>query len=585
MKRTRAVSRARHRLRATLSALPALYAFASIPTAGLFAQAAGPTVKAWITTTTANGVARGLEPIDSTAFNAVSQDSAIAIKIDETIRYQKWEGAGASFTDGAAWLVHQVVKPELRDSLMTMLFDPDKGIGVSYLRNPMGSSDLTLERYTYDDSAADKNDSTLPHFSIDHDRQDVLPMTKLARKLNPDLTLMMNAWSPPGWMKSNGSVVDGGILPRYYSHHAYYYVNTIKAYEAEGVHINYVTLNNEPTCCDSIDYPSVRIMGTDAMKTMLKSYWLPLFAREKVTTKILLLDFNYSFFDLVQPFLTDGQIKNSPSIGGIAFHGYDGDPSVQTAIFDQYEYDIFFTEWSGWADGRDQQERDMRMMVSVIRNFGKSFVKWPVASDEQNGPHIGGCGGCKGLVRVWRFDQAKTGQFDYRIDYYDIGHITKFVRNGAYRIYSTGSMQLLNVAFQNPDGSIALLVFNDTPADQTLKVLWSGQSFTYTVPSKASITFKWTPAIAVLQNYMPPSLLGLNVSLRQAHGYISVGLPSVNSYTIELFDVRGRSLARNSATGGNSFIDTRGLGSGMYFFRVLANGMSVVKSCVLDGGR
>lgn len=548
------------------------------------ARAQGPTVNAWITTTTDTWVERGLEPADSAFFAPYSKVPGIEIKIDETIRYQQWEGAGASFTDGAAWLVNKVVKPELRDSLMTMIFDPVKGIGVSFLRNPMGSSDLTVERYTYDDSASDRNDSTLPHFSIAHDTLDVLPMTKLARKLNPELTLMMNTWSPPGWMKSNGSVVDGEILPQFYSHHAYYNINTIKAYDAAGVHINYVTLNNEPTCCQNINYPSVRIMGTDAMKTMLKSYWLPLFAREKVTTKILLLDFNYNFLSLVEPFLPDGQIKNSPFVGGIAFHGYDGDPSTQTAVFDKYGYDIFFTEWSGGTDGRAQQEKDMRKIVSVIRNFGKSFVKWPVASDDQNGPHIGGCGGCKGLVRVWRYDEVKKGLFDYRIDYYDIGHITKFVRNGAYRIFSTGNMDILNVAFSNPDGSIALLAYNDTPVDTVFTAVWGSQSFAYRIPSKASITFKWTPAIAILQRHTPP-LLGRNISVRQTARGISVGLPSGSCFTVELFDMRGRVLAENIAADGNAFLDTRGVGKGMYFVRVLANGFAVVKGCVLDGGR
>jgi glucosylceramidase len=538
------------------------------------ADAGGETVNAWITTTTSTWVARGLEPCDSAVFGPDTQPADMILKVDEKIRYQQWEGAGASFTDGAAWLVNKVVKPELRDSLMTALFDPVKGIGVSYLRNPMGSSDLTLERYTYDDSAADKYDSMLPNFSIDHDRQDVLPMTKLARTLNPALTLQMNAWSPPAWMKDTNSMVGGGILPQYYAHHATYHVKTIKAYEAEGVHINYVTLNNEPTCCRSanMDYPSVWDMGTDAMRTMLKNFWLPAFEREKLTTKILLLDFNYGFVNLVEPFLTDPVIKYSPYIGGVAFHGYDGDPSTQTTIYDKYEYDIFFTEWSGFADGRRQQEEDMRKMVSVIRNFSKSFVKWPVAGDEQNGPHIGGCSGCRPLVRVWRYDAAKQGTFDFRIDFYDLGHITKFVRNGAYRILSTYDNQLLNVAFVNPNKSIALLVFNDTLVDKTIRVAWGGQSFVYTVPSKASITFKWAPTVSISKKNPPSFLFGRKISVRQTAGGISVKFPSVNTYTVELFDMNGRALMRKNVSGERALLDTRGLGRGMYVVRIICDG-------------
>ncbi|HUI94046.1 MAG TPA: glycoside hydrolase family 30 beta sandwich domain-containing protein [Chitinivibrionales bacterium] len=529
--------------------------------------AAGETVKAWITTTTSTWVARGLEPCDSAVFGQDTQHADMVLSVNEKIKYQQWEGAGASFTDGAAWLVDSVVKPELRDSLMTALFDPVKGIGVSYLRNPMGSSDLTLERYTYDDSAADKYDSMLPNFSINHDRRDVLPLTKRARALNPALTLQMNAWSPPAWMKSNNSLVGGEILPACYPHHVNYYLKTIQAYDAEGVHINYVTLNNEPSCCDSIDYPSVSIMGSDAMHTMLTSYWLPAFAAAKLTTKILLLDFNWDHFSLVQPFLNDPAIQYSPIIGGVAFHGYGGDPSLQTTVFDQ-GYNVYFTEWSGFTDGRPQQEADMRKMVAVIRDFSRSFVKWPIAADEQNGPHVGGCSDCRGLVRVWRYDASKQGTFDFRIDYYDIGHITKFVSNGAYRIQSTYDNQLLNVAFVNPDQSIALLVFNDTLADKTVRVVWGGQSFSYLVPSKASFTFKWAPTVSISERMAQAAAFGRRVWARQSADGISLKFPSVNTYAVELFAMSGRALIKKIVSGDRAALNTRGLGTGIYMVKI-----------------
>jgi glucosylceramidase len=547
------------------------------------AFAAGETINAWMTTTTETWVDKGLEPIAPATFGPVTQDSAFVINVNEKLTYQKWEGAGASFTDGAAWLINKIIKPEIRDSIMAMIFDPDKGIGVSYLRNPMGSSDLTVERYTYDDYPEDKYDSTLPNFSIDHDRQDVLPLTRLARKLNPELTLQMNAWSPPAWMKSNNSLVAGEILPAYYPHFTAYYVNTIKAYEAEGVHINYVTLNNEPTCCDGIDYPSVLVMGTDAMRTMLKSHWLPAFEREKLTTKILLLDFNYGFAGLVEPFLTDARIKTSPYIGGIAFHGYDGDPSTQTTIYDKYDYDIFFTEWSGFTDGRRQQEADMRKMVSVIRNFGKSFVKWPVASDEQHGPHVGGCSGCRGLVRVWRYDTQKKGTVDYRIDYYDVGHITKFVRNGAYRIFSTISNQLLNVAFVNPDKSIALLVYNDTLADKKIKVTWGAEAFDYTIPAKASITFKWAPAASVDDKATPPAMTGKKTVVRNMREGTEIVFPFAGRYSVEMFDMTGRLCAQQVSRGDKAFLGTRRTGTGMYVLKI-SSGNNIILRRILRAG-
>ena len=447
-------------------------------------------VQLWITTSDEAGVVAGLEAQPDLAFRPNAPDGIQAIEVDESKVYQRMEGGGAAFTDGAAWLINQKLSAVQRDQVMRRLFDPRVGIGVSFLRNPIGSSDLTRRWYTYDDNATDRADPSLPHFSIDHDRADVLPLTKLARKLNPQLTLMMNAWSPPAWMKSSGNLVAGGVLPEYYAHHAQYHVKTIQAYEAEGVHIDYVTLNNEPTCCDEINYPSIELISSSDMASMLKDYWFPAFKASQLTTKILLLDYNWEAVGLLEPLLKDKAIRTSPYVGGVAWHGYGGDPAVQSRIHDEYGMDAFLTERSGFDAGSRQHRQDMRDMVNVIRNWGKSFVKWPVAVNENRGPNRGGCDTCTGLVTVHTND-ARAGQVDYTIEYYTMGHLTKFVPNGAHHIESTANSQVLNVAFQNPDGSLVLIAYNDTATPQAFKVVWHSQVFYYTLPVNTSVTFRW----------------------------------------------------------------------------------------------
>ncbi len=132
-------------------------------------------------------------------------------------------------------------------------------------------------------------------------------------------------------------------------------------------------------------------------------------------------------------------------------------------------------------------------MVGVLRNWGKAIVRWPVATDENFGPHVGGCAGCAGLVTV-HTDDAHAGQVDYGIQYYTLGHLTKFVRKGAYRIDSTANSNILNVAFQNPDGSLVLIAYNDTDSAQAFRVRWHGQAFDYTLPVNTSVTFVWQQA-------------------------------------------------------------------------------------------
>jgi glucosylceramidase len=132
----------------------------------------------------------------------------------------------------------------------------------------------------------------------------------------------------------------------------------------------------------------------------------------------------------------------------------------------------------------------MTDMVNFFRNYGRSWNKWSLAVDENMGPHNGGCGTCTGLVTVHRNDSRK-GQVDYTVEYYTMGHLTKFVKPGAVRIDSTANSTVPNVAFKNADGSKALIAYNTSASTQTVKVNWGGQSFTYSLPTKTSATFTW----------------------------------------------------------------------------------------------
>jgi len=62
----------------------------------------------------------------------------------------------------------------------------------------MGASDLARYNYSYDDMPAGQTDPNLNTFSISHDLTDILPLTKQAEQLNPNLKLMMVPWRRAG---------------------------------------------------------------------------------------------------------------------------------------------------------------------------------------------------------------------------------------------------------------------------------------------------------------------------------------------------------------------------------------------------
>src|SRR5205807_5514281 len=115
------------------------------------------------------------------------------------------------------------------------------------VRQPMGASDFSsIGNYSYDDQPAGSTDPTLASFSIAHDLPAIVPLLQQARALNPGVTIDATPWSPPGWMKTSDSMVGGTLKPADLSVLAQYFAHFLAAYEAQGVHVNYVTPQNEP---------------------------------------------------------------------------------------------------------------------------------------------------------------------------------------------------------------------------------------------------------------------------------------------------------------------------------------------------
>ncbi|MFE5403919.1 ricin-type beta-trefoil lectin domain protein [Streptomyces sp. NPDC056580] len=500
------------------------------------AHAAGEQVTAWLTTTDDSGgrhVVRGLQAQTPFAFQSGAGGAGENITVDENTRYQTFTGGGASFTDTAAWLMNSsgALSPATRDAAMRKLFSPTDGIGLSFLRNPMGASDLARYGYTYDDVPAGQTDPGLNSFSISHDLADVVPLTKQALQLNPSLTVMASPWTAPAWMKDSGSLNGGWLKAEDYGAYAAYFVKYLQAYRNQGVNVSYVTPQNEPTCCSG--YPSMS-WNASGIQYFLKSELLPRLQSAGLTTKVLAHDWNWDVYDsYAAQSVDDAAIRNHPNFGGIAWHGYGGDVSKQTAVHNQYpNLDAFGTEHSGGTWIANQQREDMNNIIDYTRNWAKSVTKWSLAVDQNMGPHNGGCGTCTGLVTVHNGDGA-SGTVDYTVEYYTMGHLTKFVRPGAQRIASTASSAVPNVAWRNPDGSKALIAYNDSASAKTVTVNWGGQHATYSLPGRTSATFTWagTQSGGSAQSGSFVGLAGKCLDV--------AGGSNVNGTAVQLYDCNG----------------------------------------------
>jgi glucosylceramidase len=464
------------------------------------AAATTPGPRAWLTTGDRSSLLAE-QPSDDLG---APDPAAPTIAVDPSRAYQRIEGLGASITDSSA---HLLAHSPDRDAIMRSLFDPRRGIGLSSLRQPMGASDFVAgPHYTYDDAPAGHTDFGLRHFSIAHDRAEILPLLRQGRALNPNLKVLATPWSPPAWMKTSDSLIGGRFKddPRVYDAYARYFVRFIQEYGRAGVPIDAITLQNEPQNRNPSGYPGMDLRDDEEARLAV-AVGLEL-RRAGLHTKILGYDHNWSLHpndvgppdDPANPEYARSLLSDpaaSKYLAGTAFHCYSGDPESQTTLHDLFPAkDIYFTECSGIVSGDpattfpDTLHWHTRFLtVGAIRNWAKTVVTWNLALDPAGGPHNGGCDTCTGVVTV---DPA-TGHATPAADYYVLGHVTRFIRPGAVRVDSTVAGNAWNVAFRNPDGSLVLVVVNDDwgATAQRFDVSAAGRSFSYELPAGAVATF------------------------------------------------------------------------------------------------
>jgi glucosylceramidase len=413
------------------------------------------------------------------------------IDVDTSVTYQEIVGFGASITDASAWLIQTKLSPVQRDSLLQDLFGRTSGIGLSFTRLTIGASDFSRTHYSFDDMPAGETHPTLARFSIAPNRAEVLPVVKRALAINPALQVMASPWSAPAWMKSSQSLIKGTLRPEAYPAFAEYLRRYIQAYEAEGVPIFAITVQNEPHF-EPENYPGMRL--TPAQRAdFLKHHLGPLFRRSGIRTQILDWDHNWDEPNSPLAVLADSAARQY--VSGIAWHCYAGDVSAQTPVHDAYpDKDAYFTECSGgqwapkWADNLTWYTRTL--IIGATRGWAKGVLLWNLALDESHGPHLGGCGDCRGVVTI----NSATGAVTRNEEYYALAHASRFVRPGARRIASsTGVDGLETVAFRNvDDGSKVLIALNIAAGERTFAVRSSGRSFRFTVPAGAVATLRWS---------------------------------------------------------------------------------------------
>ena len=367
---------------------------------------------------------------------------------------------------GASCYNLSLMEKESRKELLEGIFS-NKGMGLTNARLCVGASDYSAELYSYDDVAFD---TELEHFSIERDKKYIIPMIKEILDINPGLFLFCSPWSPPGWMKTGGSMCGGYMRREYLDCYARYYIKFLKAYAENGIRISALTPQNEPDTQQNGKMPAC-IWQPDIEAEFIKILRKKL-DESGMDTELWLFDNNFSEAEQRVKWQLDNIEGLAESCSGVAFHYYCGTIEQTKIIKKAYpEHKLHFTEagprlndnygtdWCKWGV----------MLSKAIKCGYSSFTGWNLILNEMGGPNIGPYL-CGGLVTR----DTVSGELSYSGQYKAFAHISPYINENSklYPVYAGDDFEMPMHAYpktelaaegfliDNSDGKYVIVLIN-----------------------------------------------------------------------------------------------------------------------------
>jgi len=452
-----------------------------------------------------------------TEFTAAENATDLKLLPEQT--FQTITGFGGSFTEASAYLLNRLSKPN-REKIIEAYFG-ESGAKYSLTRTHMNSCDFSLRNYSYAPVAGDKE---LENFSIDEDRDDIIPMIKEAMATSKDgFRIISSPWTASPWMKDNKSWLGGKLLPEYYDTWALFFSKYIDAYKAEGIDIWGVTVENEPLGNDSnwesMHYTpeemslfvrnhlgpklesdgkaAVKILGYDQNREHLKE-WVDDMYKDEATAKYYAGTAIHWYASTYEVFPDELQYahKKAPNKYLIQTEACV-DSEIPKWQDDAWYWSKEATDWGwDWAPEKDKYlhpkyapvNRYARDIIGCMNNWVDGWVDWNMVLDTQGGPNWFK-NWCVAPVIV---DPEKDEVYFTPL-YYVMTHFSKYIRPDAKRIgFENADKDLMVTAAQNEGGTIAVVIFNPTKEQKNISLTLGEKSTNISIAAQAiqTVTLK-----------------------------------------------------------------------------------------------
>ena len=517
----------------------------------------GQTVTPWITT---GDQSKLLQQQATVNFGTNSGSNPSTVTVNAGTTYQTMDGFGYTLTEGSCEVISGMAATQ-QNQLLNDLYNPVTGLNASVIRISIGASDLSSSSYSYNETSGDVN---MNNFSLNGpDLTYLIPIIKKIQLINPNIKILATPWSAPRWMKTNNSWVGGSLQTQYYAAYARYFVKYFTAMQAQGISIWGITPQNEPE--NPNNEPSM-LMNSTEQKNFINTQLGPQMAAAGFGN-IKIIAFDHNCDNTAYPI---DVLNNSSYVDGAAFHLYLGNISAMSTVRNATNKNVYFTEQytgSGGSFSGDFGWHMQNVVIGSTNNWAKTVLEWNAANNSSLGPRTpGGCSTCLGAITV-----NNSTSYTKNVAYYIIGQISKFVKPGALRIASSStSGTILSVGFKNPDGSIALVIYNSGGSANTIRVVSGSSAFDYSVPASAAVTFNWATGASV-------PVTGVSVSPTSAS--IAAGSATQLTATIAPGNATNKNVTWSSSNSAVATVNATGLVSG------ISAGTATITVTTADGAK
>lgn len=454
--------------------------------------------------------AGGSKLIKKTDF--ISDKNTSNIKLFPSQKYQTILGFGGAFTESSAYLLNKLSK-ENREKILNAYFSED-GANYSLTRTHINSCDFSLSNYSYAPIPGDKN---LEHFSIQEDRDDLIPMIKDAMKISKKgFKIIASPWTAPPWMKDNNNYVGGKLLPEYQETWALFFSKYFQAYNKEGINIWGITVENEPNG-NGNNWESM-LFSPKEMTDFVHNHLGPKLKKDGFgNIKILGYDQNRAGLqEWVDEMYKDK--KSAAYFAGVAVHWYEStydyfpealqyahqksphkyiiqteacvDAEIPHWQEDEWYWNKEATDW-GW-DWASEKEKPLHPkyvpvfryandIIGCLNNYVNGWIDWNMVLDKQGGPN---------WFKNWCIAPVIVDPINDQVYftplYYTMAHFSKYIRPGAKIIKAaTSDKTLMVTAAQNSDKSIAVVVLNQHEKEKDFTLSLGKKSINIKIEAKA----------------------------------------------------------------------------------------------------